>query len=429
MNVLVIGSGGREHALAWKIAQSPLLTKLYLAPGNAGMHRIGECVPIKADDLESLAAFAKNNQIDLTVVGPEAPLVKGIVDRFQREGLNVFGPVRSAAQLEASKVFSKRLMREAGVPTADFEVFDDAKKANDYVHKSSFLVVKSDGLAAGKGVIVAGSRAEAAEAIQRMMVKCEFGDAGKRIVIEECLRGEELSVLVLTDGERAIPLASSQDHKRAFDHDQGPNTGGMGAYSPSASFSEEKLEEIVRLTAKPILDLLRKQGAPYRGILYVGIMMTDKGPFVLEYNVRFGDPETQAVLPRLKTDLLPLLDQVARGKLDTMKLEWDSRACVSVVMASRGYPGSYQTGFEISGIAEAETMPDVTVFHAGTAMNTQGKVCTAGGRVLNVSALGNSAKAAQEQAYEAVRKISFEGAMYRHDIAKQALARNAYVHH
>ncbi len=430
MKVLLIGSGGREHALAWKIAQSSLLEKLWIAPGNAGMSEIGECVNIKADDVEALLDLAKKEKIDLTVVGPEAPLVKGIADRFQSEGLLVFGPSKEAAQLEGSKIFSKQMMKEAGIPTADFEIFSDAAKAKEFViNGEPPFVIKADGLAAGKGVVVATTCEEAVEAITQMMTAKIFGEAGARILIEKCLVGEELSVLALTDGQQIIPLASSQDHKRAHDNDHGPNTGGMGAYSPAPFVNDQQLKEIVKLTGLPIIRKLSERGVSYRGLLYIGIMMTESGPKVLEYNVRFGDPETQAVLPRLKTDLLAVFHQIAKGKLETTELEWDSQACLSVVIASRGYPGSYETGFPISGLQNVAQAQDVCVFHAGTSKNEEGKVVTSGGRVLNVSALGASLKEAYEKAYDVLKTISFDGAFYRFDIGKRALlrARDSYA--
>ncbi|MBI4388167.1 MAG: phosphoribosylamine--glycine ligase [Candidatus Omnitrophica bacterium] len=425
MKVLLIGSGGREHVLAWKIAQSSECEKLYVAPGNAGIAKLGECLSIKAEDIEELLKFVKENKIDLTVVGPELPLVNGLVNQFESEGLLVFGPTKEAAQLEGSKIFSKELMLESKVPTASSQVFSNVNDAKRYIiEQEPPIVIKADGLAAGKGVVIAHSCEEGIEAVNRMIAKRVFGDAGSRVLIEECLTGAELSVLVLTDGETVIPLASSQDHKRAFDQDEGPNTGGMGAYSPCSLVDDAKLEEIVRLTAQPIIQTLKKKGIIYRGVLYVGIMMTQKGPYVLEYNVRFGDPEAQAVLPRLKTDLLSILLQIAKGKLETKTLEWDSRACITVVIASQGYPGSYTTGFPILGLEEVASMGGVIPFHAGTKLNEEGKTVTAGGRVLSISALGATLRDAYEMAYCAVKRISFKNAFYRTDIGRQALATN-----
>lgn len=422
MKVLVIGGGGREHALAWKIAQSPKLTKLYSAPGNAGMSSLGECVSIKADDVEGILEFVKKNKIGLTVVGPEAPLVKGIVNRFEAEGLRIFGPRKEAAQLEGSKVFSKQIMLENRIPTAECEIFSNANEAKRYVENNPApLVLKADGLAAGKGVVVAHSPEEAASAVDEMLVKGVFGEAGRRIIIEKCLSGQELSVLVLTDGERLIPLASSQDHKRALDHDQGPNTGGMGAYSPCPLVDDDELRKIVDQTAVPVIRGLKNRGVIYRGVLYVGLMLTNEGPYVLEYNARFGDPETQAVLPRLKSDLLLLLAEVAEGKLRTEHLEWDLRSCLSVVLTSGGYPGSYETGYPIEGLKEAESVDGVSVFHAGTKLNERGQVCTAGGRVLDISALGANLKDAYGKAYCGAQKISFKNLHYRKDIGGRML--------
>lgn len=422
MNVLVIGSGGREHALAWKIAQSPDLTKLYAAPGNAGIASLGECVPIKGDDIDQLLVFAKEKEIDLTVVGPEAPLVQGIVDRFEAEGLAIFGPSKEAARLEGSKIFAKEMMKQNGVPTAQYRVFNDAAQAKRYlIDQEPPMVIKADGLAAGKGVIIAQSCEEGIHAVNSMMSERVFGDAGSRVIVEECLRGSELSVLVLTDGEHAVPLSSSQDHKRVFDQDEGPNTGGMGAYSPCPLVDDEKLREIVDRTALPIIRGLRNAGIIYKGILYVGLMMTPEGPSVLEYNVRFGDPETQAILPRLKSDFLSLLLQVAKGALFATTLAWDSRAALTVVMASGGYPGNYETNFPISGLQETGHGADVMVFHAGTKRNERGEICTAGGRVLNVTALGETLKEAYEKAYAAVRPIYFKDVHFRTDIGARAL--------
>ncbi len=423
MNVLVVGSGGREHALAWKIAQSKELQKLYVAPGNAGISKIGECVSIQSDDIPALIAFAKEKSIDLTVVGPEVPLVNGMVDQFENEGLLIFGPKKQAAQLEGSKIFSKEIMIESGVPTADFKIFSDVKEAKRYIidHEPP-LVIKAEGLAAGKGVVIANSCEEGIEAVNQMIHERIFGDAGRRVIIEDFLSGTELSVLVLTDGETAVPLASSQDHKRVFDNDEGPNTGGMGAYSPCPFVDDEKLREIVRVTAEPVIETLRRKGIIYRGILYVGVMLTEKGPYVLEYNVRFGDPETQAVLPRLQTDFLSLLLQVAKGKLETKELSWDSRSCLSVAIVSGGYPGAYETNFPITGLKEAAQVKNAIVFHAGTQLNQKGEICTAGGRVLNISALGNTLKDAYETAYDAAQRVTFKNAYYRTDIGKRVLS-------
>jgi len=420
MKVLVVGSGGREHALVWKIKQSPLVDKIYAAPGNAGIAEDAECVAIKAEALTELRDFAVQKKIDLTVVGPEVPLVEGIVDLFQASRLGVFGPTREGARLEGSKIFSKQLMSETGVPTAPFKVVDHIDDAKKYIlDRKPPYVIKADGLAAGKGVLISRSSEEAIQAVGDMLKGHMFGDAGKRVLIEECLEGDELSVLLFTDGERIVPLASSQDHKRVFDDDEGPNTGGMGAYSPCPLVTDRELADIIDQTAKPVINELRRRKTPYRGLLYVGIMMTSSGPHVLEYNVRFGDPEAQAVLPRLKSDIVPIMREIAHGTLRTLQLEWDSRACMTVVMASGGYPGSYDKGLTISGLGDI-LHPDMTVFHAGTKKGPGGQMVTSGGRVLAVSALGDSLKDAFEGAYDAMSKISFQGAHYRKDIGRRA---------
>ncbi|MBI4372598.1 MAG: phosphoribosylamine--glycine ligase [Candidatus Omnitrophica bacterium] len=421
MKILVIGAGGREHALVWKIAQSPLVTKIYAAPGNAGIEELAECVNISVDQLEDLRDFAFNQKIDLTVVGPELPLTYGIVDLFQASGLKVFGPSREAAKLEGSKAFSKRLMAEVGVPTAAFQVFDNVIEAKRFiVDREPPFVIKADGLAGGKGVLIAGSCEEGIQVVNQMIQNRLFGDSGKLVVIEEFFTGDELSVLLFTDGEKVIPLASSQDHKRAFDDDQGPNTGGMGAYSPCPFVSDHELSEIVEKTALPVIQELKRRQTPYCGLLYVGIMMTSSGPQVLEYNVRFGDPEAQAILPRLKTDIVPIMLEIADGRLKTQNLAWDRRPCLTVVMASGGYPGTYQCGFEIKGLDQVKS-ESAYVFHAGTTRDLSGKVTTSGGRVLTVSALGESFKQARDLAYQTVEKISFQGGFYRKDIGKRVL--------
>lgn len=423
MKVLVIGSGGREHALAWKIRQSPFLSKLYATPGNAGMNRIAECVPIAVEAVEDLLRFAKEKDIDLTIVGPEAPLVKGIVDQFQAEGLKIFGPTQAAAQLEGSKIFAKEVMVRAGVPTAEFKIFDNADQAKHHVIESEPpFVIKADGLAAGKGVVVAESAEDAVEAITKFMQEKTLGEAGQRIIIEEKLEGEELSVLVLTDGENFLPLASAQDHKRLQDFDRGPNTGGMGAYSPCPFLSRENFQKALETTVRPILHEMNKQGVPYRGVLYAGLILTKNGPYVLEYNARFGDPEAQAVLPRLKSDLLPVLLELASGRFPSSGLEWEEKASLSVVQAAAGYPGLYEKGAVITGLDTAWAgKEDVFIFHAGTALNEKGEVVTSGGRVLSVTALGDTLKAAQEKAYQAVYEIRFTGAQFRRDIGRRAL--------
>ncbi len=421
VKILVIGSGGREHALVWKIRQSELVEVVYAAPGNAGMHTIAECVPINVMDIENLLKFAKERNIDLTVVGPEAPLVAGIVDRFQAEGLLIFGPCKQAAQLEGSKVFSKNIMNAAGVPTAKHEVFTDVAQAKEYIIKSEPpFVIKVDGLAAGKGVIIAHSAAEGIAAINAILSEHSFGAAGNQIIIEEYLEGEELSAIVFTDGENVLPLVTSQDHKRAFDHDEGPNTGGMGACSPSPLVSQDDVAVIVNKSIVPIIRELKQREIPFRGIIYAGLMITKRGPMVLEYNVRFGDPEIQSILPRMRSDIVPLLFEVALGEITMDSLSWDARPCVSIVMASKGYPDNYAKGYEIKGLDKINTS-EVTVFHAGTQFNDQGKIVTNGGRVLAVSALGDNLKDAQEKAYQAVAKVSCDNLFYRSDIAEKAI--------
>lgn len=422
MKVLMIGSGGREHALCWKISQSPLLTKLYAAPGNAGIAGLAECVSIKADDVAKLLDFAKQNKIDLTVVGPEAPLVAGIVDEFQKEGLKIFGPSQAAARLEGSKSFAKDQMHKFGIPTADYEVFGNINEAKHYCVETEMpVVIKADGLAAGKGVMVCENSQDAVAALNSIMTEKAFGDAGKKVVIERKLEGEEVSILALSDGQKIIPLASSQDHKRAYDYDRGPNTGGMGAYSPCPFVSDEKFNEIMDLAVRPMIRGMASDGIPYRGLIYAGMMLTKEGPKVLEYNCRFGDPEAQVVLPRMKSDLLPILLEIANGSLSNETLEWHEKACITVVLASGGYPGFYHTGYPMTGLDSASQREDVFVFHSGTAWNDQKQIVTAGGRVLTVTALGDNLKAAYDRVYAAVGKIHFEGSFYRHDIGKKAM--------
>ncbi len=425
MKVLIVGSGGREHALAWKIAQSPLAKKVFCAPGNGGIAGVAECVPIKAEDIGQLLDFARREKIGLTVVGPEAPLAAGIVDEFRTQGLAVFGPEKKAARLEASKVFSKELMARHKVPTASFEVFDSYDAAASYVEKNGApCVIKADGLAAGKGVVVAQSVDEAKQALSLMMKDKAFGAAADKVIIEECLAGQEASILVLTDSREVVALATSQDHKRIFDQDQGPNTGGMGAYSPAPVVSPALFDEIIEKIVCRTIDGLAKEGIPYQGILYAGVMLTKDGPKTLEFNVRFGDPETEAILPRLDCDLLEAMLAVSNSQLAKYKkaggLRWKPSACVSVVCSSRGYPGSYETGKVISGLADAAAMKDVAVFHAGT-KRVGGDIVTSGGRVLAVSGLGATIKEASARTYQAVGKINFEGMHYRRDIGARAL--------
>ncbi|MBN3032590.1 MAG: phosphoribosylamine--glycine ligase [Candidatus Saganbacteria bacterium] len=427
MKVLVVGSGGREHALAWKIAQSPLVDKLYCAPGNAGTAALAGNVPFKADDLKDLLEFAGEKKIDLTVVGPEAPLCAGIVDLFEENGLRVFGPRRAAARIEGSKVFAKEIMAKYGIPTAQAGIFDRASDAVAYINEMGApIVVKADGLAAGKGVIVAQTKNEAVAAVKLIMEKKEFGAAGEKVVIEECLAGEEASIIALTDGRSIVPLASAQDHKRIFDRDAGPNTGGMGAYSPAPVVTDRLMEQITVEILKPFVAGLRQEGIVYKGVLYAGVMVTKAGPKVLEFNARFGDPETQPILMRMKSDLVPIFEAVIDGKLDDRLIEWDRRAAVCVVLAAGGYPGKHETGAPVEGLERTDQLDDVVVFHAGTKFEGQGsrvkgRVVTAGGRVLGVTALGETIKFAIDKAYRAVGLISFKGMQYRRDIGKKAL--------
>lgn len=425
MKILVIGSGAREHALVWKISQSDLVKKIFCAPGNGGISSIAECVNIKVDDLQGLLDFAKREAVNFTVVGPEVPLALGVVDEFKKQGLNIFGPGKKAAQLEASKIFAKELMAKYKVPTADFKIFDDAQEAKAYIDlKGMPCVVKADGLAAGKGVVVAKTIAEAKTAVDSMLKDKIFGSAGNRVIIEECLEGQEASILVLTDSKVVIPLASSQDHKRIFDNDLGPNTGGMGAYSPAPIVTENIFKQILDKIIYRTIDGLAKEGIEYNGVLYAGVMLTKDGPKALEFNVRFGDPETEAILPRIKSDFLEAMLACANGSLNKIiksgGLVWDKRACVSVVCAAKGYPGNYEKGQEIFGLDKAAKLKDAVVFHAGT-QKIGNKVVTSGGRVLAVTALGNTIKEAIDASYQAVGKINFEGMQYRKDIGYKAI--------
>lgn len=422
MRILVIGSGGREHALVWKIAQSRLVAKIFCAPGNGGIAHLAECIDIKADDVFGLLEFARKEKIDLTVVGPEVALSLGIVDEFTRAGLKIFGPNKKAANLEASKVFSKELMAKYKVPTADFKVFDNPEEAKKYIEKiGAPCVIKADGLAAGKGVVVAKTIKEAKDAVISMMQDKIFGDAGKKIIIEECLVGQEASILVITDSKNVVALASAQDHKRIFDNDQGANTGGMGAYSPASVVTPDVLVEVMEKIIYRTIDGLAKEGIGYRGVLYAGVMLTKEGPKALEFNVRFGDPETEAILPRLKSDLVEVMLATAEGELIKIKnLSWDARACVCVVCASGGYPGDYAKDKEISGLEAAEKLKGIVVFHAGT-KKTGDKILTNGGRVLGVTGLGATIEDAINKTYEAVGKINFEGMHFRRDIGARAL--------
>ncbi len=424
MNILVIGSGGREHALIWKIKQSPLAQKVYCAPGNGGIARDAECVNIKVENIPALLKFAQDQKIDLTVVGPEIPLVMGIVNEFEKAGLKIFGPTQAAARLEGSKIFSKEFMRRYAIPTAEFQVFSDARSARHVLKvtpQSDFpIVVKADGLAAGKGVVICQNLAEVEMALSDMLEKKTFGEAGARVVVEDGLQGEELSVLALCDGQDFLILEPAQDHKRIFDNDQGPNTGGMGAYSPVPTVNSQLLEEVGNKVFAPALRGMAKEGCPFKGILYAGLMLTTDGLKVLEFNVRFGDPETQAVLPRLQSDLVTLLLAACDGKLAGQHVVWDKRTAVCVVMSSGGYPGAYESGREIQGLNNLNHAGEGMVFHAGTKL-VNDKLVTAGGRVLGVTALGTDTQAAITKAYALVNRISFENCHFRKDIGFRAV--------
>ena len=423
MKVLIVGSGGREHALAWKIALSPDLSELICAPGNPGMAEVAECVDTPADDVPALVALAKDKSVDLVVVGPEDPLALGLVDLLKEAGILAFGPSAEAAALEASKVFCKNLMKRHAIPSADYRVFAGLDSARSHIEQvGAPVVVKADGLAKGKGAIVCRTVQEAFDAVDRMLRYREFGDAGDRVVVEECLVGEEASILAFTDGSTIATLETSQDHKAVFDGDEGPNTGGMGAYSPAPVITPDLSRKIEREVLVPTVHAMSREGRPYSGVLYAGIMVTDQGPKVLEFNARLGDPETQPLLMRMTSDLLPVLAATASGTLESATIEWDPRPAVCVVMASAGYPGSYEKGFPIEGLYDVKGMEDVQVFHAGTAAR-DGQCVTNGGRVLGVTALGADIKAAKERAYQAVGKIHFEGAQYRRDIADKAIQR------
>jgi len=425
MKLLVIGGGGREHALCWKLAQSPRVTKLYCAPGNAGISETAECIEIQAEEIDALMKFARKEQVDLTVVGPEAPLCAGIVDLFQHNGLRVFGPRQKAAQLEGSKVFSKRFFLEHHIPTARAEVCVEAGQANEFLRKAKFpVVIKADGLAAGKGVTVASDLKAATEAIDSIMRKKVFGRSGDQVLIEECLVGEEASMLALVDGKSFVTLPSAQDHKRVFDNDQGPNTGGMGAYSPAPVVTGALLQRIEKEIFQATMNGLAAEGIEYGGVLYAGLMITSDGPKVIEFNVRFGDPETQAILPRLDFDLVEAMEAVVEGRLGERQWPAKREACVCVVMAAGGYPNKYENGKPVHGLPEAAKLPGVTVFHAGT-KQSNGDVLTHGGRVLGVTAVSADIRAATKRAYEAIGKIRFDGAHYRKDIAARALQRGA----
>ncbi len=423
MKILVVGGGGREHALVWKISQSPKVEKIYCAPGNAGISKLAECVDISPSDIKKLKDFALQKNIDLTVVGPEDPLVRGIVDMFEEAGLKVFGPSKKGAILEGSKVFAKELMKKYNIPTADFKVFKNINKALEFLKTVKYpTVIKADGLAAGKGVIICKNFNEAEAAVNNIMKDKIFGEAGDKIVIEECLVGEEASFIAVTDGNSILPFDSSQDHKPVFDNDEGPNTGGMGAYSPAPVVNKDVYEKIITKVMEPLLNGFKKEGISYKGVIYAGLMINNGEPYVLEFNCRLGDPETQPLLARLDTDIIEIIEASINGNLNEIstKVKWSNNASVCVVMASGGYPGKYEKGLEIKGIEEAEQMDKVIVFHAGTKM-VNGKVVTNGGRVLGVTALGPTIKDAIKKSYDAVSKITWKDVHFRKDIGQKAL--------
>lgn len=422
MKILVVGSGGREHALVWKLAQSPRVTQLLCAPGNAGIEALARCVPIAADDVAALKRLVVAEHVDLTVVGPEAPLALGIADEFRKAKLKIFGPTRAAARIEASKVFSKDLMARCGIPTAKARPFESAQPALEYVKSRPLpIVIKADGLAQGKGVVVAETHDEACRAVSSMLERDEFGTAGRRVLVEEFLDGEEATLMAFTDGKTVVPMVAAQDHKRVNDGDTGPNTGGMGAYAPAPIATPSLIETVLKEVFHPVVDGLARLGCPYQGVLYAGLMIVAGKPYVLEFNARFGDPETQVVLPLLKTDLVEVIEAVVEHRLDGLRVAWHPLAAVCVVMASAGYPGKYEPGRPIDGLTDARS--DTVLFHAGT--KRQGdRIITAGGRVLSVTAVGSDLRSARDRAYERVHGVRYEGRHFRSDIAARALSRS-----
>jgi phosphoribosylamine--glycine ligase len=414
MNILVIGSGGREHTICWALSKSPKVDKIYCLPGNGGISEIAECVPISVMDFDSIVEFVDSHKdIELTVVAPDDPLAGGLVDRLNEKGHRAFGPKANAAIIEASKAFSKYLMKKYGIPTANYEEFNDYENAKDYVSKAKYpLVVKADGLALGKGVIICNNVDEGLKAVKEMMIDSKFKDAGKTVIVEEFMSGQEVSILSFCDGKTIVPMVNARDHKRAYDNDEGLNTGGMGTFSPSAIYTPEIEKEVMNNIILPTLDAMNREGRTFKGVLYFGLMLTSDGVKVVEYNARFGDPETQVVLPRLKTDLADIFNAVVDGTLDKLNIEWSDEACVCVVMASGGYPENYEKG---KAITIGDLDKDILLFHAGTKLQ-DGKLVTSGGRVLGVTALGKDINEAREKAYANVEKISFDGAFYRKDI-------------
>ena len=421
MKILIVGSGGREHALAWKIVKSPMVKKIFCAPGNPGIAEVAECVDIEAENVEGLYNFALKQKIDLTVVGPEDALTAGIVDRFRDGQLRIFGPSKRASIIEGSKVFAKTLMRKYGIPTADFKTFDDLKQAKKHLSSCEFpLVIKADGLAKGKGVFVCKTLEDANKHIDDIMNEKIFGQAGDKIVVEEFLSGEEVSILAVTDGKTIVPLSSAQDHKAVYDGDKGPNTGGMGAYSPVPLITDELQYYIEENILVPIVHAMKKENRPYKGVIYAGLMITSAGPKVLEFNARFGDPETQVLLMRMKSDLVPLLLSTVNDNLEDVDIEWHYCISICVVMTSKGYPDKYEKGLPISGLETLKGIDNVHVFHAGTSIKN-GKVVTSGGRVLGVTTVGKDLRDAQKNVYEAIQKLSFDGVHYRRDIGSKAV--------
>jgi len=421
MKVLVIGGGGREHAIVWKLSQSSRVDKIFCAPGNSGIAEIAECLNIKADDIDSLLNFAKYEGIDLTVVGPEVPLTAGIVDAFVKEDRRIFGPEKSGARLEGSKVFSKDFMLKYGLPTAEYKTFSSYRHAEEYIRlKGAPLVIKADGLAAGKGVFVCNTSDEAIDSLRLIMKDNAFGDAGSKVVVEQCLKGEEASFMILTDSKTVVPLATSQDHKTIFDGDKGPNTGGMGAYSPAPVITDHLHSKIMKTVIDPLIKGLKRERINYRGVIYAGLMICDGKPYVLEFNCRFGDPEAQPILMRLESDLFDMLKATTEGRLKDVQIKWKDDAAVCVVLSSKGYPGTYEKGKVIKGLDEFRGKRNTVIFHAGTSLK-KGRIVTSGGRVLGVTALGKDIQTAKKNAYKAVEKIHFDGMHCRTDIADKAI--------
>ncbi|MDD3656258.1 MAG: phosphoribosylamine--glycine ligase [Atribacterota bacterium] len=421
MNILVIGSGGREHTIVWKLAQSPLVDRIYCTPGNAGIAEQAECLEVKTDDLAGILEIARNKKIDCTIVGPEVPLSLGIVDLFEKYNYPIFGPQRKAAEIESSKVFAKQIMSKYNIPTARFQIFDDYYKALSYIKKQPFpLVLKVDGLAGGKGVLIVNSRSEAEQSLAQIMKEKRFGEAGRRVVIEEFLTGEEVSMLVFSDGKHILPMISSQDHKKIGDNDEGLNTGGMGAYSPVPFFSEEQQKLVLTEIFQPIISGLALEGRIFKGVLYAGLILTGEGPRVLEFNARFGDPETQVILPGLKTDLMEIIQATIGGYLNQIEIGWNSQSTVCVVMASQGYPGTYEQEKTIIGLEKLKDRDDIVVFHAGSRVK-DGKIVSAGGRVLGVTAWADTLKESIDKVYQGVKIIHFDHNYYRKDIGKKGL--------